>query len=537
VTPLRALNLLLAAVIGAAIVVAVVVLFGVSRHREFQVDEVEHLHAAYNLRDGRMIYRDFWQGHPPLLYAMLAPLTDARDPVATYERARILLAILLLATIALTAVCAARLGGVWAATLAAALALLHTTMIERGIEVRPDGPLALLIMAALAVELAPRAGALRRHSIEALLLGGGMLLTQKAILPLVPFGVLWAITARRERRLRLVLQPVLLAAVPLLVGWGVLAALGAGDTFVRYVFLNATSAATRSESRGTFSPAFFLLRESARNITFVAAAVGGLVSLIKRSAWFVVALAVVSVAALWVNPFPWPYVHVTFIPLLAVVAGAGVVAMTAPRWRGAAVVGVLTLAALIGFPRLMQKAAGSPDLQFATLREIDRVTPRGARCFDLVGLYFRPDAYPVYAMSGDMLVAYQHGTFPRIVPALRHNAVDCVMFNYRTEGMGAEEQQFVGAHFVHYWANIFLPGTDLSHGGVPAFEVLAPRAFRYDGAGAIAVDGTPFVRGTLLAGNHHIDVIRPSAPSRLIMDTPPPFPPPTAPRPLYPAFD
>src|SRR5262249_29706860 len=461
-------------------------MLGVSRHREFQVDEVEHLHAAYNLRDGRMIYRDFWQGHPPLLYAMLAPLTNVHDPVATYQRGRLLLALVLLGTIGLVALCAARLGGGWAAALAAALALLHTTMIERGIEVRPDGPLALLIVAALAIHLAPNLDALRRHSLEALLLGVGVVLTQKAILPLLPFAAMWFVFARGERRPRLFVQPAAIAAIPLLVALAIF-----GNALIRDVYLAATSAVTHAENRGTFAPTFFLLRESARNPAFVVAAVIGLAVLTNRRAWFTVVLCIASVVILWGNPFPWPYVHVTFIPLLAVAAGA-LVNVVPQAWRGAAAALIIAIAAMTSFPRLMQKATGSPDLQFATLREIQRITPPASRCFDLAGLYFRPDAYPVYAMSCDILVSYAPGAFPRIVPALRRHAPHCVMLNYRTAALGAEEKQFIGAHFVHYWGNIFLPGTDLKNA---TFEVLAPRAFRYDGNGAIAIDGTPFVRG------------------------------------------
>jgi hypothetical protein len=521
------LDLIGASLVGLLLVLGCFLLLAVSRNREFQVDEVEHLHAAYNLRDGRMIYRDFWQGHPPLLYALLAPMTDVSDPVASYRRARMLLAVLLLGTIALCAVCARQLGGAWAAALATALALLHTTMIERGIEVRPDGPLALLIMIALAA---------RRFWIQALALGTALLLTQKAIFPLAVFAVLWIWTAWRERRPRIAIQPLLLAAAPLAIGWLVLAAFGAGEPFVRYVFLDATSAAARSENRGTFGPMLFLVRESLRNPMFVLASLAGIAWLLAgrrdAQARFAAILAVGSVAALWLNPFPWPYVHVTFIPLLAVAAGTGIAAVR-ESWRGIAVAAIVILGALTSVPRLLQKASSSPDDQFATLREIDRLTPRDARCFDLAGLYFRPDAYPVYAMSGDMLVAYGHGAFPRMIPELRRNAVDCILFNYRTAALPGEERQFIAAHFVHLGGNIYLPGTDLSR---PAFEVLAPRVFRYEGAGAIEVDGVPFTRGVLARGVHRVHVTRASAPSQLILDTPPPAltGPPLS---LFPGFD
>jgi hypothetical protein len=66
-----------------------------------------------------------------------------------------------------------------------------------------------------------------------------------------------------------------------------------------------------------------------------------------------------------------------------------------------------------------------------------------------------------------------------------------------------------------------LPGIELSHGDA-TFEALADRVFRYEGNGAIEVDGAPFTRGLLTRGEHDIRVLRAAAPSRLVLDTPPP---------------
>jgi len=533
------LELLCAALTGFAIVVGVVLLVVVSRQREFQVDEVEHLHAAYNIRDGRMIYRDFWQGHPPLLYALLTPLTDVHNPVATYRRARILTVTLLLATIALCSLAARRLGGGWAAALAFALALFHTTLIERGIEVRPDGALALLIIGALAIELSWH-GPLRRFSVEALLLGLGGLLTQKAVLPLAIFAMMWIAAAVRERRPRLIIQPLLLSLVPLAIALAVLAAMGTAAAFLRDVVFSATSAVTRSENRGTFSPLGFLIVEQSRNVAFALLAIAGLIWIALRrrdnAARFTAFVALAGVVALWASPFPWPYVQVGIIPPLVVVA-ATFVACASGRRAPVAVVAVIALAGVTAVPRLMRKGAGSPDLQFATLREIARLTAPNATAFDLAGLYFRPDAYPVYAMSGDMLLSYVHGAFPRIVPELHRNAVACVLYDYRTSALPAEEKAFIGSHFTHYGGNIYLPGADLTRAASIEFEVLAPARFRYEGRGAIAVDGTPFTRGLLTRGVHHISTIRPATPSRIVIDAPPPAltgPPSLS---LFPTFD
>ena len=39
----------------------------------YEADEMEHLHGAWNVGQGLLPYRDFFEHHPPLLYYLLAP--------------------------------------------------------------------------------------------------------------------------------------------------------------------------------------------------------------------------------------------------------------------------------------------------------------------------------------------------------------------------------------------------------------------------------------------------------------------------------
>jgi hypothetical protein len=535
----------LAAAGGFALLIGLFLLIAVGANRMFQVDEVEHLHAAYNLRDGRMIYSDFWQGHPPLLYVLLVPLVDPADPVASYHRGRIFLGATLFVTIALCGYCGLKLGNRWTALLAAGLALSHTTLIERGIEVRPDGPLVCCMMAALAIELSQRSTALRRFTIQSLILGSGLLLSQKGVFPLATFALLWLITAWRTRRPRLAFQPLLMSLVPLAVALGIMAMIGNASLFVRYVILDATSAVSHSAMRATFGPGGFLIREGARNPIFVVAVLAGLTLIVirrrDRLTLFTAFAGLAAFAALWLNPFPWPYVHIAVMPVLAVIGSLAPFLFSGSRVTSALAV-IVTIAAIgLSAPRLLQKAGDSADAQFATLREVGRIVSPRSTVFDLAGLYFRPDAYPVYAMSGDMLQSYANGAFPRMVPELRRNKVACVLNNYRMAVLPPLEKNFIGAHFTHYDGYIFLPGADLSAvatGHQRTFEALAEATYRYDGSGAITVDGTPFTRGRLTMGLHRIAVIRASLSSRLIVDTPQPVPAQTEPRaPLFGQFD
>ena len=141
--------------VAAALLLALALAGAVAWNRDLQVDEIEHTYAAYSVHQGLKLYVDVWQAHPPLLYWMLAPLIEGSEPLATYRRERLLTFSIYLLGVALAGYCAARLAGGWAGVLAAGLGLLHTTWVERGMEIRPDGALGVAAVAALALELAP----------------------------------------------------------------------------------------------------------------------------------------------------------------------------------------------------------------------------------------------------------------------------------------------------------------------------------------------------------------------------------------------
>jgi hypothetical protein len=544
---------LVALLLGAGIALTILV----SINREFQVDEVEHIHTAYNMRDGRVIYRDFVQVHPPLLYALLYPLVDPVDPVGSFRLGRVYSTALLLATLALVAWSAGRLAGPGAGVFAGGLALLETTLVERGIEVRADGALAFLIMLALASEVGDwwRDEA-RRFAMQGLLLGAGLMLTLKAIFAVALFGVLWLATAVRRRRLALVLAPAAGVAVPLLVALAVTALAGAAHEFVEQSLLDAGSAGLGSELRSTFSPAGPLLREGSRNLAFFACVLLGTLFEVRRirarlpeapGRRFLLGLSWGLFASLWANPFPWPYVQVSMLPPFAVLAAVGLVSRAesaAATWRATwsrwLVPAVLLLAGVSALPRLASRSLPAMAAQLDTLVEVQRVTDPDDRLFDLVGLYFRPDAYPVFSMSGDLFRWYSFGRFPPIPETLRANQAVGVILNYRVGWLRPHERQFVGERFVHYSGNLFLLGRDLARlppGIEVEHEVLKERVFRFEGRGALRVDGRAFSEGLLARGSHSLRVDRLEGPGRLILATPPPIPPARPPVDLFVHFD
>jgi hypothetical protein len=570
-------DLLARGTVAVLAVVGLLLLASISCHRAFQVDEVEHLHAAYHLRAGRALYTEAWQVHMPLLYAALAPIVDVDDPRASYQRARALHLLLLLATILVASRCAARIAAgagrsrpeaeLPAGALAATLLLWHTTFVERGMEVRADGPLALCVVVTLWLGLGTeRAGAARSITAGAVL-GLAFLLTQKAVFATAAFAVGWLYDAMRERRPRSVLLPALGWSAPVAFACGWIALAGGLRPFWRDAILGAAAAAGRVEERRTFSPLGFLLQEGERNVAFSAIVLLGLsvavgVSLRARRGGVATSrdhdlahatlLAVVSLATLWLQPFPWPYVHVSVLPPLAIVgsalAGRALVSPTVARRRLAwpAVALALCLQAATSAPRLVAKAVpqrgtSGHEHQLATIEEVQRVTNPEDPVFDLAGLYFRPDGYPAYALSGDLYRLYRAGGLPRMVPALRRSGAVAFVYNYRVGWLRGEEQAFLHERFAHHSGNVFLLGREL--GALPVgvdvpFEVLRTKRFRYDGpASALLVDGQPFSSGELSRGVHVLRLQRSAAGARLILEVPEPRPPRHPPAPLYVAFD
>ncbi|MEZ5333284.1 MAG: hypothetical protein R2991_14865 [Thermoanaerobaculia bacterium] len=454
---------------GLALAAALVVAVEVSRARAFQVDEVEHLHAAFNLRRGTELYRDFWQGHNPLLYAVLYPLADPADPVTGFRAARWLSFACLLATAGCAGFCAYRLRGAPAGWLAGGLLLLHSTMVERGIEVRPDGWLALCAVLALAVhmtELSP----LRRHVIEGLLLAAAFLFTQKAVVLCAAFrpalavggdppplarpgrgpdvglershsgdcGV--ALDARKLGRVPRVQRPV--------------------DRTQRRPLRppgpQLRSLARARRRRAAEHP----LRRPRRGVTPVGRPA-------PRARGAVALLALAGLAYLVVNPFPFPYTHVAVLPFFAILLGCAAItwARGLKRAGGAlvplAVAGVLLGAAATSFPRLIAKTTTGNDYQLQVLREIQRITRPGDAVFDMAGLYARPDAYPVYLMTGALYQSYLAGEFPPMIPTWRERGLVAMIENYRVHWLGPPEFDFLANNMVYWGSNIYVSGAGI----------------------------------------------------------------------------
>lgn len=134
-------------VLGALLLAALAFRISVTPNRFLDVDELEHLNAAYAIAHGESLYGSLFENHPPLLYWSLQPLVRSgfgAEPLIRAARWAVLVPCL--GILLLTAVLARRLAGVTGALLAPLLLLTSAYFFEKGVEVRPDVPGAFFLL-------------------------------------------------------------------------------------------------------------------------------------------------------------------------------------------------------------------------------------------------------------------------------------------------------------------------------------------------------------------------------------------------------
>jgi hypothetical protein len=306
--------------------------------REFDRDELEHLHAAWCVSKGLVPYRDFFEHHTPGLYFLLAPLyslysveTKVEHAVAFMTLARRLMWGLTGAILVLTA----WLGWLWRDVRVGSVAalLLGNTLLflKKTLEVRPDVPCAVLWLGAVVAvtfacrahdQRAKRAGLL--FGTSGLLLGSGIMFSQKLLFALPGMGVAlaWLVLRRRAdagRGAKALLAVALGALLPLAATLGFFAWTGSLADFIRCNLL------INANWRTSFSPAGLLLTLARDSPFLVAFGMAGFLRELTRITSGSVLLAA-NAAGLFLGLFLIPVPHAQYYLMLlpfAALFGAG----------------------------------------------------------------------------------------------------------------------------------------------------------------------------------------------------------------------
>jgi len=184
--------------IGVFALLAVVSVF----LRFFDHDEFEHIHSAWYVSRGFVPYGDFFQGHHPLLWYLLAPLILLfGENVSTVLILRLPMLLLSGGSVFLVYAITRRITRSYETGLLAALLVASSVLfVEKGIEVRPDVPQTFLGLFSFALFLR---FILERRIVflagSGLLLGLSFVFLQKAVFLLLAFGVALLVQMVRRR--------------------------------------------------------------------------------------------------------------------------------------------------------------------------------------------------------------------------------------------------------------------------------------------------------------------------------------------------
>jgi Dolichyl-phosphate-mannose-protein mannosyltransferase len=390
--------------------------------RNYDPDELQHLHAAYSIARGLVPYRDFFEHHPPLLHYALAPLVAAFDVSSRTEDAFAVLTLargaMWLATLAILWL-AYRLGRRLFEPRAALLgvALLSTCVLffDKTMEVRPDVPGCAALMAALL-------WAVRAQQDR---LGFGFLLSG------VASGIALLFTPKLAFALLGMLAGLGLSGAPLiaLLAWS--AGLAAPIAVVLLTFLSRGALGAFVECnllvnlrwRARFGPER-ILREDLllANPGLCALAVVGLALLLlrarlpegRRRGLLVLALSgAAGFGGLWLVPVPWHQYYLSFLPAMGLMAGFGLARVadrlageSAARRRLSEVAAALALVGL-SLPLLQrvrgQLGPGNLDKRASLRFVIENTAPDETVLDGYTGIgVFRPHAWRYFFLHAEL---------------------------------------------------------------------------------------------------------------------------------------
>lgn len=362
------------AILLATVGVIVIALFCVRAYssRWVWVDEAEHLHAAWNIAQGQIPFRDFFEHHPPVLWYLLAPLTAGRDritPGFVLTCRAMTMAVLCFMAISFGRLCRFNLGGRWAA---AAAILITIAAPAAFLEVRPDF-LALFFSFAGLARLGPgQAINLWRSLIAGLLCGLSATLTQKGFVVIAGAGlwmfggVAFGSPVERMRRLASLALFTCGAGLPWVALGGYFIAHSAFASFIECVFTVNSHWAREFDVRtswhnlGTYCLPIYALA-SIEAIIVVSRIRSELRDLSARSLGTI--LFVFGVASFFTTPAPYGQSFIFFIVPWSIWLGLGLLRRQAEGNGKVARLSIVILLAMIALvapyePPLIAKTLG-----------------------------------------------------------------------------------------------------------------------------------------------------------------------------------
>lgn len=348
--------------------------------RDFDPDELQHVHGGYSIARGATPFEDYFEHHTPWVPVALSVLVRwlGTDWDALLSARVIFACIGVLGIVAVWSLARSVLSRAGAS----AAALLFTTIVyavDKGIEIRPDVPAALCSTVALTQAIgALRTDCRRRAAAAGLLIGAAIALTPKAAFVALGIGVgaLAHIAARRDDRMRglgVLTLIVATSTLPLLVTLAHVAIHGYFDSFVDAVILGPL--AWEQE----IGPRVHLVGAFKRNPLGLGAGLVGLLVVLARAlrtrgwdpAHTVLFSTAASISIGWfLVPVPWPQFLLPLWPLIAI----GAVVLL-DSWVGRSTLALGALALAGAFARSLAETGGAITYENWWMR--DALRPAG----------------------------------------------------------------------------------------------------------------------------------------------------------------
>ena len=499
----------------APILLGVALLVPLALVASFHCDEANVLRhvTEFGLGDYHM------PGRPGLLWLLLTPALRLGDPVAIAIATRLLA--VGASTVTLWAVWRLALRASDPTSAMAAVALLATSMSwqAHAFEVRTDTfvlPLTLLTM----LLLWRAESRVREAVLVGLLVAGAGLFSQKSIYNAGAIGAGWLVLVALRQLPRRLVVPAVASAVALgcVAAWyGFLHEVNSGSDAVS---TNLTAAASNAFDKprslkinlGAWAKAFD------RAPLLYLGLIPGVVVALRRmrengQLAAMVAASLVMGSTIFYHRGFYMYFIASFEPYLAVVAGAGLVALMRglpgpPRVRtgaGAAVVVVAVGICALWYPAMLTT---SNRQQLQVMRDVAETFPEPVPYWDSVGLI------PGYPETTMFLTRANRERLRRergdgaLLQIARERKPLALIRNYMTRERYLEEVEraWVWAHFVPYRSNFYLRGGRLrvraGEGKVATVEVVegGPYTVYFWGGwrGEATVDGQPVQHGEVI---------------------------------------
>ena len=480
--PSRSLERLVYLGLFGLFLISIVFRVALTLNREVDIDEFQHLHAAWMVSRHYMLYRDFWENHTPLFYYLLIPLFRlVREGPRLVIVARIIMSCAAFVILVLVYILA-RIDHDRRTSFLAVLILSYMVIfVEKSIEVRPDQILICLWLTSLWMAIRSITG---RHRL-ALLLGGGLLgiaflFSPKALLPFTAMCITFAVVSFMERPrygfaglAKLQLLYALGFMMPIAVCFALFYQAGALKAMLTFTVLE------NLKYPDPFRPTYLL---HLRNICFFALAGAGLFMHIRNlrrglirvsESRLLILIPSLSLLVIFVFVEAAPYAQsvLLFAPLLAIYGAeafkssldttiqnrGGSAELISGYWRKRwpqLLLFAFTMAAGLVIPGTMLLLKARPFSrtnaeQFERLEYVLKVTRSSDVVFDGKSAYiFRPQAYFYSPFYHAVLSRIEHGEIQQSIPqSLTSTHCAVVIYDERVAMLPASTQSFLRANY------------------------------------------------------------------------------------------